>query len=58
MGMKDDFSVLTSMERIKLEECAVRDGVRGGMKEAEESCLLSVDLVLRAESQGCRPSCE
>ena len=39
MGMKDDFSVLTSIERIKLEECAVRDGVRGGMKEAEEFCL-------------------
>lgn len=37
--MKDDFSVLISMERIKLEKCAVRDGVRGGMKVAEESHL-------------------
>lgn len=40
MAMKDDFSMLTSTERIKLEKCAVREGVRGGMKEAEESCLL------------------
>lgn len=39
MAMKDDFSMLTSTERIKLEKCAVREGVRGGMKEAEESCL-------------------
>ena len=31
---KGDFSVLTSMETIKLEECAVRDGVTGGMEEA------------------------
>lgn len=39
MAMKDDFSMLTSTERIKLEKSAVREGVRGGMKEAEESCL-------------------
>jgi len=37
--MKGDFSMLTSTERIKLEKCAVRDGVRGGMKEAEGSRL-------------------
>lgn len=28
-----------STERIKLQKCAVRDGMREGMKEAEESCL-------------------
>lgn len=39
MAIKDDFSLLTSTERIKLEQCAVRDGMRGGMSEAEESCL-------------------
>lgn len=37
MVMKDDFSMLTSMERIKLEKCGVRDVMRGGMKETEES---------------------
>lgn len=58
MAIKDDFNMLTSTERIKLEQCAVRDGMRRGMKEAEESSLLPVDLVLRAESQGWRPSCE
>lgn len=37
--MKDYFSLLTSVERIKLKKYAVRDGVRGVMKEAEEYCL-------------------
>lgn len=27
------------MKRIKLVKCVIRDGVRGRMKEAEESCL-------------------
>lgn len=39
MVMKDDFSMLTSIERIKLVKCVVRDGVRRGMNEAEESPL-------------------
>lgn len=39
MDMKDDFSVLASIERIKLEKCAARGGIRRGMKEAEESGL-------------------
>lgn len=39
MAMKDDFSMLTCMERIKLEKRGVRDVVRGGMKETEESRL-------------------
>lgn len=57
MPMKDCFSVLTSKERIKLEKCAVTDGVRNERGWRGQS-VLSIDLVLRAESQGCRPSCE
>lgn len=39
MAMKDAFSMLTSMEGTKLEKRAVRDRVRGGMKEAAKSYL-------------------